>query len=93
MLTIFINWIYILITIFCLGFALAAFSEKVLHYRFKRMDSVLMAGLVMATIYAQIFSLFYRVNIEANIVLVVVCLVAIAIWHRQMYAFLKTAFV
>ena len=70
MLTVIINWLYMLLIVFCLGYAFSRFSGKTLHYELERVDSILMAGLVVSTVYAQIFSLFYRVSIEANVILV-----------------------
>lgn len=92
MLSIFLNWIYMLFTLFCMGFALSMFSSKFLHYSIKRVDSLLFAGFGIATCYAQAISLFFRVNVEANIALILFCLAAIAVWRRQMLAFLKTAY-
>lgn len=92
MLTIFLNWIYILFTVFSLGFAFSRFVEKVLHYRIKRVDSILMTGLVIVTAYAQIFSLFYRVNIEANIILTAVCILFCIIMRKKMLAFIRDSF-
>lgn len=92
MLIIICNWLYILFTIFCMGFAFSQFSEKVLHFSFKRMDTVLMTGLMIATVYAQIFSLFYRVNIEANAIMLVFCIVICITMRKQISAFLKSAF-
>ena len=91
MLSVFLNWIYMLLTLFCMGFSFSQFSIKFLHYRLKRMDSILFAGFAVATCYAQIFSLFYRVNVEANISMILLCLASIAVWHRQMLFFLKEA--
>lgn len=83
------NWIYIGFCAFGLGFAFSKFSEKVLGYRLKSVNTLLMAGIVMSTVYAQIFSLFYRVNIEANVVMLLFCVVVCILWHRQMREFLK----
>ena len=91
MLTVILTWIYILFTVFCLGHAFSRFSEKVLHYSLKRMTSVLMTGLIIATVYAQIFSLFYRVNIEANVLLVVACVVIVVTMRKSICEFLKNA--
>lgn len=88
MLTIFLNWIYILFTVFCLGYAFSRFVEKVLHYRIRRVDSILMTGLIIATVYAQIFSLFYRVNIEANMILVAVCVLFCVTMRKGMLHFI-----
>lgn len=92
MLSIAINWIYIFFTTFCLGFAFCVLVEKVTHYKIKRVDSVLVAGIAMATVYAEIFSIFYRVNIEANICLVLICLIIAVVWRKQLLFFLKTAY-
>ena len=92
MLTIFLNWIYILFTVFSLGFAFSRFTEKVLHYQIKRVDSILIAGLIISTVYAQIFSLFYRVNIEANVILTVVCILLCIIMRKEMLRFIQDSF-
>ena len=73
MLTTIITWIYALFTITLLGFGIAAFVEKVFRYHLKKFDSILMAGTITATVYAQFFSLFYRVSMAANVCLLLVC--------------------
>ena len=92
MLVIAFNWIYILFTIFCMGFAFSVFAEKVLCYRFRRLDSVLIAGLVMVTVYAQIFSLFYRVNVEANLCLILMCAASVAAFRKRMISAIKKTY-
>lgn len=92
MLTIIFNWFYILSTTFCLGFAFRRFVEKMLRYTMKRMDSIFVAGLVIATVYAQIFSLFFRVSAEANLVLVAICAVICVVWRKQIWVFLRETF-
>lgn len=92
MLVIAFNWIYILLTIYCMGFTFSVFAEKVLHYRFRRLDSVLMAGLVIVTVYAQIFSLFYRVNIEANVCLILMCVLSAVVFRKRMILAIKEAY-
>lgn len=74
MITILFNWMYLFFTAFCLGQAFSFFTEKKLHYRIKHGDSVLLAGLVLATVYAQVFSLFYKVGLAANVFLLAICL-------------------
>lgn len=92
MLTIFLNWIYILFTVFSLGFAFSRFVRKALHYQIKRVDSILMTGIVAATIYAQIFSLFYRVNVEANVILTAICILFCIIMRKEMLRFIRDSF-
>ena len=82
MLTIIITWIYALFTITLLGFGIATFIEKVFHYRIENPDSILMAGTIVATVYSQFFSLFYRVSLAANVVMLVGCAV-IYVFNRN----------
>lgn len=92
MLSIIGNWIYIGILTSAMGFALmqgytVLFAklnkqEQSMEYGFMH---VLLAGILGTTLYAQIFSLVYRVNVEANIVLVVI-LAVYALWQRKYIA-------
>ena len=91
MLTVILNWLYMLFAFFCLGYAFSKFSGKMLRYSIRRVDGILMAGLIIAAVYAQIFSLFYRVGIEANVVLLAVCAAVCIALGRQMAGFLKKA--
>ncbi len=74
MLSVLLNWIYIAFTVFALGQAFAFLVEKWFHYQIRALDSILVAGLVTATVYAQIFSLFYKVGMAANLLLLLFCL-------------------
>lgn len=74
MLTVLLNWLYASITIILLGFGVAALVEKLFSYRMKSGDSIFMAGMIAATVYAQFFSLFYKVGMLVNIILVIQCL-------------------
>ena len=91
MLTIIINWIYILFTCFCMGFVFFRFAEKYLHFSMKRLDSVCMAGFVIAAVYAQIFSLFGGVGMTANLILIAACFGACIALRQSMASFLKNA--
>jgi len=91
MLTVLINWCYIIVASFCLGFGFSAFSRRIFRYSLKRADSIIMAGLVISTSYAMIFSLFYRVNVEANIILLGICACIAMALRKELWAFLKTA--
>lgn len=82
MLTVCINWIYIFLTTACLGLGAARLVETRLHYRMQSLDSIVAIGIVIATVYAQIWSLLDKVGLAANAVLLLVC-VAIAICCRK----------
>ncbi len=51
--------------------------------------SYVMAGLVTVTVYAQLFSLFYKVGLLANIILATVCITAAAVFRRGLLSVLK----
>ena len=74
MLAILCNWVYVTFVSLGLGVGVSELSNKMFGYRIKRIDSLLMAGLAIATVYAQIFSLFAGVGMAANIILVVCCI-------------------
>lgn len=92
MLSIIANWIYMGLLVSAMGFGLmqgylALFSKlnKQEHKSEYGIVHVLLVGILGTTIYAQVFSLFYRVNIEANILLIVV-LAGYVLWQRKYIA-------
>ncbi len=89
MLSVILDWIYVLFTTYCLGIGFSVFSGKVLGYRLRSGAGVLMAGLIMATVYAQVFSLFAGVAMAANLLLLAVCVLLIFFFHRQMLQLLE----
>ena len=48
-----------------------------------KVDSYLMAGLVAVTVYAQFFSLFYKVGLMANVLLLFICVITAIFFHDQ----------
>lgn len=89
MISVLLNWIYIAVTTFLLGFCLAAFFRKTLGYQVKKCSSIIALGLMAATVYAQIFGLFYKVGAAANLVLAAICLVTAAAGRRQIVELLS----
>ena len=83
MLSIILNWIYVLFVTLTLGFGVAGLIRKVFKYEIKQLDSLGVAGFIVATVYAQIFSLFYKVGLVANIVLLVVCTMILLVERRN----------
>lgn len=73
MISVIIIWMYALITVFLLGYGFATISEYLFSYRIRSVTGILMAGLAVATVYAQFFSLFHGVGLLANILLLAVC--------------------
>ena len=85
MLSVILIWIYVLITTYILGFATlrlivnipymyTAKGKKQCVYSVKYRESVLVAGIVLVTAYAQMFSLVTGVGLIANLLLVAICL-------------------
>lgn len=85
-----VTWFYAGITCFLLGIAADAFTDKYLNYRFKKIDSIFWAGLVLATVYAQYFSIFYKVGMLANLVLVIISLTICIFRHKQIKNILQS---
>ena len=84
MLTVLLNWCYILFTAFCLGYGISRLTEKHLSCRIHGLDSVLMAGLIAATVYAQFFSIFCKVGVAANLVLAGGCGMILLLCRRTL---------
>lgn len=85
MVSVLLNWSYILITAFLMGFGLRALVDRLFQYKIKEAGSIIAMGLMAVTVYAQIFSLFYKVGLVANLILVLICLI-IAVKERQAIA-------
>lgn len=89
MLFIILDWIYVFFVTFALGYAFSCFSGKALGYRLRTLDGILMAGVVCATFYAQAFSLFYRVSLLANVILVLFSILTFILGRKQIAALFR----
>ncbi len=87
-----LNWIYIFAVSYILGAFLipriALLIDRDSAVRANWCDNVV-AGLVVATVYAQLFSLFSGVGIAANAVLIIACAVFIFIDRSRLFEGLK----
>ena len=74
MISVLINWTYVFITTYIIGyFALSRAYRFYKHERHIGIMSSVMAGLAITTAYAGFFSIFYKVGIVANIVMILFC--------------------
>lgn len=89
MVSVLFNWFYIAVTAFLTGFALRASVHRISGYRMTDVSSIVGTGLVAVTVYAQFFSLFYRVGAAANLVLTAACLVTAVAGRRQIAELLR----
>lgn len=75
MISVLINWSYVFITTYIIGyFALSRAYRFYKHERHIGIMSSVMAGLAITTVYAGFFSIFYKVGVVANIVMILFCL-------------------
>lgn len=91
MISVLMNWFYIGITTFSLGFGIKKLIEKLLSYSMRSVNSIIMSGLIAATVYAQVFSLFGPVGLWANVVLMLTSLVMCVCFWREIAVFIKGA--
>lgn len=95
MLSVSLIFLYMLLTAYCIGFltlsgigwlcAKAGRSERpAAQWRAVKADSYVMAGLVTVTVYAQLFSLFYKVGAAANFLLLLVCGITAVCFHGEL---------
>lgn len=89
MLAVLLNWVYMASTVFCLGCGFSALTKRIFKYRLERADSLFMAGIVCATVYAQFFSLFAGVGLIANLLLVIFCAVIVVVCRREIAKYIK----
>ena len=89
MVSVLFNWFYIAVTAFLTGFALRASVHRISGYRMTDVSCIVGTGLVAVTVYAQFFSLFYRVGAAANLVLTAACLVTAVAGRRQIAELLR----
>ncbi|WP_026526742.1 LIC_10190 family membrane protein [Butyrivibrio sp. VCD2006] len=84
MLIVIVNWIYVLITTYIIGFStlqgisgisymFISKGKKKLTYNYKYRESTLIAGLLVVNLYAEFFSIIGKVSIAANLLLIFTC--------------------
>lgn len=83
MVSVILNWGYLLPTTFLCGFAFSKLVENVFGYRIKNLLEILFFGLTVTTVYAQFFSLIGGVGLTANLVLTGACIFILTIWRKE----------
>lgn len=85
----FLTWIWIVISCFIIGYGAVLGLSKLLNKSMPDIDVVWMFGVCMITVYAQTFSLVYKVGLLANIILLIMCLTIIVCERKQLLAYIK----
>lgn len=91
MLYVLLNWLYIFMTTLITGYGILYALKKAFGWTPRRLHTCIMAGLVALTAYAQWFSLIYRVNLEANLILIAADAVIFFLVRKSLWQFLKNA--
>lgn len=89
MLSVIINWIYVVVTAFLLGTAFSRLVRRWFKWEIGSCVEVLFFGLIFATVYAQIFSLFGGVGMLANGILIAFCIFAAVVWRKPAWEMLQ----
>ncbi|MDE6419405.1 MAG: hypothetical protein K2K87_02630, partial [Lachnospiraceae bacterium] len=89
MLFVLINWIYVSVTSFLLGTAFSGLVKRWFGWEMKSASETMFYGLIWATVYAQVCSLFGGVGALANGILFAACIVIALVWRKT----IKSAFV
>lgn len=82
MLFVIVNWIYLAVTSFLLGTAFLGLVKRWFGWEVKSVSETVFYGLIWATVYAQVFSLFGGVGALANGILLAACLVIALVWRK-----------
>ena len=73
-------WIYMIITCYITGYTVLKIFTLKQGYRIKKESSYLYAGIVTVTVYAQFFSIFYKVGFLANLILLIICGICVCLF-------------
>ncbi len=83
------NWLYLFVTSFVVGFCALRFCVRKTGYQFRSMNACVLAGIVLFTVYAQIFSLFHGVGLLANVILCITTIVLAVFNRKAIWIFLQ----
>lgn len=92
MLLAFISWMWIGAAAFLCGFAVLKCNFPQKSGKERGMDLYLMTGLCVLTVYAQFFSLFYKVGGAATVILMIVCLAVVFFLRKMLWDYFKKLF-
>lgn len=92
MLSVLISWIYILIISYIIGFSILELVGKNKDYKIKSNVVIILTGLLITMVYAEYFSLFYKVGLLANSILVTISIILLMINRNRIRESLKSCF-
>lgn len=77
-------WLWIAVSAFILGIAGLGTLKRINGYDSKEPDQVMIFGICLLTVYAQFFSLFYKVGLAANVGLIILNILLGGIFYKDM---------
>lgn len=83
MVMVLLNWLYIALTSFLTGFAVLSFFSALFTTKNRKVLPQILAGLIVNTVFAQVWSLFGGVGLVANIVLILISLTVLIFKFSQ----------
>lgn len=90
MLSCLLIWLYMLFTCYVMGFVCIKIISGKETYRFRNKTSYLYAGIGAVTVYSQLFSIFWKVGLIANIILLLICVLSVLVFRREILDNLHT---
>lgn len=83
-------WIYMIATCYIIGYGVLKLLSEKQGYYIEKESSYLYAGLMTVTVYAQFFSIFYKVGFLANSILLFICICCIRVFRKDFVRRLHT---
>lgn len=89
MVSVILIWIYMTVTCYITGYAVLTGIFRKGKYQIRKESSYLLAGIVLMTVYAEIFSLFGGVSLTAHILLLAGCILCVLIRRKALAEHLR----
>ena len=87
MISVILIWLYMTVTCYIVGFACIRAISGILFknekFRAGRQADYLYAGIGAVTVYSQFYSIFFKVGLGANVVLLLICVLCVLIYRRE----------
>ncbi len=85
MLIVLLNWFYIFFVTELLGFGFCKYLSKFLKREISYpISGNIICGIVITTVYAQFFSLFYKVGLIANLILLILSFIIVFLYRKEL---------
>lgn len=84
MVSVILIWIYMTVTCYITGYLCLTGICRKGNYQIRKESSYLFSGIVLMTVYAEIFSLFGGVSFLANALLLVICLICFLVKKEEL---------